>query len=126
MPHREHMTQHERADRHPLITDEATVTAIDKMDHNRVNGVQVAVVDLLERYGKDDWLEQVVSHRDTEGTAPEIDWNRLQTLIKADPPNGSLARTITTLRERYERPYPSLFRVRFERTPWSSSVQAST
>lgn len=110
---REHMTQHEQAARHPLITDEATVTAIDPMDHNRVSEVQAAVIDLLESYEKDNWLDQVIIHRDTEKTEPDIDWNRLQTLIKSDPSSGSLAETITTLRDRYERPYPSLFRIRF-------------
>lgn len=114
MPHWDHMTQHERADRHPLITDEATVTALDRMDHNRVTEVQATVVDLLERSGKDEWLEQVVVHRATEETAPEIDWDRLRALVEADPPNRSLAKRIATLRERYERPFPSLFRVRFE------------
>jgi len=110
---RSHMTQHERADRHPLTTTGATVTAVGAMDHNRTGELREAVIDLLEDYGKENWLDSVVTHRNAGTGDPDLDWTRLRDLIESDPYSGSLAETVATLRERYERPYPSLLRVRF-------------
>lgn len=109
---RSHMTQHERAESHSLITDEATVTDIQPMDHNRTSEVLAAVPDLLTDYGKDGWLDRVVTYPDT-GTTPEVDWTSLAELIESNPHTGSLGETVATLRERFERPYPSLLRIRF-------------
>lgn len=91
------MSQHERADRLPLVTESATVTAVEPLDHNRTNDVVEAVVDLLATHGAD-------PHEMVEGH--EVTWDR----ARQELPAGR-AGELATLRERYDRPFPSLVRV---------------
>lgn len=86
------------------------------MDHNRTSEIAAAVVDLLRAAGRAEWFDEVLDPPGADPTAGEVDvdWTRLGTLVDEAAVSESLREKITTLRERFERPYPSLLRVRFD------------
>lgn len=93
---RPHKGQHERAEDLPLLTRSARVTEVEAMDERRRPEIRSALAALLDRYD--------VS---VDG---DPDWDRLQRV-------GASRRTryrIGVLRERYERPFPTLLRFQFE------------
>lgn len=99
---REHVSQHGAIADLPLITESAHVTAVEKMDQDRRSEVTAAIGrwleehDLLDEYGP---IEEI---SDLEGVPDRL----------ADDGYPEVARRITTLVERYDRPKPMLARVR--------------
>lgn len=100
---REYASQHDSIGELPLISDSARVTQIETMDRDRRPEVTAAIGrwlaehGLLEKYGP------------IEGPK---DWEGLQTALgSAGYPE--IARRITTLADRYDRPKPMLARARF-------------
>lgn len=101
---REFVSQHDAIDELPLITEEATVTTVEKMDQNRRNEVIAAIKDWLEEYGLAETYGELVGDSD------------LLPLHSALVRDGhlELARRCNLLAERYDRPKPMLARVEFE------------
>ncbi|MDY7081942.1 MAG: FAD-dependent oxidoreductase [Halobacteria archaeon] len=98
MPIRPHLSQHEKADDLPLITESAVVTDMTVMDENRKDEVVSALEDIVDgelprNEGEPDW--KTVEEKVSDG---------------GDKDKKKLAK----LRERYERPYPSLMSIRFK------------
>ncbi|MFB6074200.1 MAG: ferredoxin--NADP reductase [Haloarculaceae archaeon] len=99
-----HMDAHERAERMPLVTDEATVTLHEAMDRSRNRDVLAAIREHLEHDGDPAWLDAV-----KEGA--DYDWDALSDRLEdADASRGTVD-AIETLADRFERPYPSLLRL---------------
>lgn len=94
-----HMSQHERADRLPLVSGSATVTEVDAFDHNRVEEVLSTVSRLASEHGAADAVDDDQN---------DVDWGRLTDAVP-DRFGGPLRR----LEARHERAYPSLVRIRF-------------
>ena len=88
--------QHARAEELPLVTDSARVTDVEEMDVRRHREIRSVLAEILDRY--DVSVDQ------------EPDWDRLERV-------GASRRTrnrVAVLRERYERPFPTLLRFQFE------------
>lgn len=85
--------QHERADDLPLVSESARVTEVEVMDERRDAEVRAALAALL----------------DVDSVADAPDWDRL---LAVDAPRRVRDR-VGVLRDRFERPYPSLLRFRF-------------
>ncbi|MFB6295646.1 MAG: FAD-binding oxidoreductase [Halobacteriales archaeon] len=99
---REHASQHEAIADLPLITESARVTTIEKMDRDR----RPEVTEAINRWLADHDLEEygpVTTPQDSADLAPRI----------AEDGYPEVARRITTLAERYDRPKPMLARARF-------------
>ncbi|MFB6080514.1 MAG: FAD-binding oxidoreductase [Haloferacaceae archaeon] len=117
---RPHLSQHETAERLPLITESATVTEVAAMDRSRNDAVVRAIRRTLDRSDGDDW------RRERPGTdAARRRWirKRLESSDEDAPLNAYLAprdrdgRTsdaLAALQDRFRRPYPSLLRVRID------------
>lgn len=117
---RPHLSQHERAERLPLITESATVTAIEPMDRSRNDAVLRAIRETLDAAGSAAWRRE----------RPESDANcrrwlrdHLDPIDRGTPLNqylderdaaGARGHRLAALQERYLRPYPSLVRVTVE------------
>lgn len=87
----------ERASRLPLITETATVTAVDAVDERRTDEIRAAVERYCEEWGLD--------------PPPEpIDWGGFIDGVPDSVPN-TVTDDLATLRQRAEREYPSLVRV---------------
>ncbi|WP_440989853.1 ferredoxin--NADP reductase [Haloarchaeobius baliensis] len=96
---------HEAAETLPLVTESATVTDVTPMDENRVEEVERAVRRLLARNDVGHWL-------DAEDDGADVDWADLQSRAgEAGFPESELD-ALSDLANRFERPYPSLLRVR--------------
>lgn len=105
---REHVSQHEAAERLPLVTESAVVTDTMSLDHNRVDEVVDAVASLLEEHDRAEWLSD-----DTEG-ASDVDWDAIDVYLDKDNHDEEhFADRLESLRERFSRPYPSLLACRF-------------
>ncbi|MFB6311316.1 MAG: FAD-binding oxidoreductase [Salinirussus sp.] len=101
---RDHAAQHDAIGDLPLVTDGARVTTVERMDRDRRSEVTDAIArwldvhDFTEEYGPisgpDDW----------RGLAPRL----------ARAGYANVARRISTLAERYERPKPMLARIELE------------
>ncbi|MFB6191906.1 MAG: FAD-binding oxidoreductase [Haloarculaceae archaeon] len=102
-----HMSQHERAARLPLVTDEATVTLHEPMDRSRNRAVLEAVRAELADAGGESWLRAVKSGAD-------YDWATLFDRLRAAGTSRRTIDAVKTLAERFERPYPSLLRLRVD------------
>jgi CDP-4-dehydro-6-deoxyglucose reductase len=101
-----HMSQHERAESMRLVTDDGTVTLVEAMDESRNDEILAAVRDQLSRsVGDPSWLRAVDSGADYE-------WGRLYERLREADASQERIDAIRTLAERFERPYPSLTRVR--------------
>lgn len=105
---REHVSQHEIAERLPLITETAVVTDITPLDHNRTDEVVDAVVSLLEEHDRAGWISG-----DAEESS-DIDWDAIDAYLDGNEhEEDQFADRLETLRERFSRPYPSLLTCRF-------------
>jgi NAD(P)H-flavin reductase len=90
-----------------VVDQDATVTAVEPMDHNRTDEVDAAVETLRDR---------LAEHVDIEGlgAVPEDvgGWRDVADRLAADGPSD-LADRLDALVGRVEQPYPSLVRFRF-------------
>lgn len=92
---RPHMSQHEKAEKLPLVTESAAVTDITVMDRNRKDELVSAVDELVDS--------------EVRVNGGEVDWDELVNEV-----GGKERERLRELRERYERPYPSLMSIRFK------------
>jgi len=103
-----HLNQHERARRLPLVTDSGTVTLHESLDRSRNKQVLAAVRDRLEEsVGDPEWLDDV-------DRGPDYAWGQLYDRMRDAGVARGLIGDIKTLAERFERPYPSLLRMRVD------------
>ena len=105
---RNHLTGLDAPSLRGLKTVDATVSAVEPLDHNRTDEVQRAAARALDACDRDDWVER------PEDEPPEVDWDRVGELLDRDPEAvdaGIPLDVLGTLRERYVRPYPSLLRI---------------
>lgn len=86
----------------PLVTGSATVTAFEPLDRNRNDQVERAVCDLLEEYGVERW------HRRAADGDYRVDWKALGRALDDRAVPAGIAGDLQVLRERHDRPYPSL------------------
>lgn len=90
-----------------LVDQNATITAAEPMDHNRVDEVDRAVSALRD---------QLAEHADIEGLGPVSEnvgaWRSVADVLAEDGPDD-LADRLDKLVGRIEQPYPSLVRLRF-------------
>jgi CDP-4-dehydro-6-deoxyglucose reductase len=100
-----HLGHHETAEALPLVTESAVVTDVTPMDDNRVDEVETAVRRLLDRNDAGDWLA-------AEEEGADVDWADLQSRASAADFSDSELDVLSDLAGRFERPYPSLLRVR--------------
>lgn len=101
-----HRSQHERAARLPLVTDSGTVTVHEPLDRSRNDAVLAAIRQrLAASVGEPEWLDDV-----DEGS--DFAWGRLYDRMREADAARGLVGDIRTLAERFERPYPSLLRMR--------------
>jgi ferredoxin-NADP reductase len=101
---REHASQHDAISDLPLVTESARVTRVGKMDQDRRPEVTEAISRWLDEHGLADRYGPI----DDQG-----DWDGLNERLARDG-YPRVARRISTLVERYDRPKPMLARVRFE------------
>lgn len=99
---REHVSQHDAIADLPLVTESARVVEVADMDRDRRPEITDAIAALLDDRGLTDEYGPI------EG--PE-DWDGLHAQL-VDDGHADVARRITTLVERYDRPNPMLTRVR--------------
>lgn len=98
---RPHLAHHDVIDQLPLLTETAQVTDVTPADQDRSGETMAAITSLLESQG----YQEV-------GTQQEGD--ALVEFLQQDIGNESLARRLGILLERYERPFPSLVRIRIQ------------
>jgi NAD(P)H-flavin reductase len=108
MPVREHLSDHDQPGDLPLVTESATVTRFDPLDHGRNDAVERAVADRLSDHGEDRW------HRRASDGDVRVDWRALREALEAGETPDSCAGDLQVLRERHQRPYPSLATVRLD------------
>lgn len=100
-----HLSQHDQAAQLPLVTEDAQVTLVEPMDRNRNNEVLSAVRKQIAPVGERSWLAAARN-------GSTVQWPALfDRLRDAGASKRRLAR-IKTLAERFDRPYPSLLRLR--------------
>ncbi|MFB6189725.1 MAG: ferredoxin--NADP reductase, partial [Halapricum sp.] len=102
-----HMSQHERAERLPLVTDEATVTLVDPLDESRNDEVLSEIRERLDDTGDLGELDSVEDGAD-------YDWERLYDHLRDEGVSERRIENFKTLSDRFERPYPSLLRMRVD------------
>ncbi|WP_276271675.1 FAD-binding oxidoreductase [Haloarcula litorea] len=100
-----HLPEEERARQLPLVTDSATVTLVEAMDRSRNKEVLSAVRDQLDPLDGREWLGEF---RD----GSDVRWASLTDRCREAGATASRVDRIETLAERFERPYPSLLRLR--------------
>jgi CDP-4-dehydro-6-deoxyglucose reductase len=117
---RQHLSQHETADRLPLITESATVTGVAAMDRSRNDAVVRAIRRTLDRSDGDAWRRVRPETNEAcrrwirdriEGDAEETPLKRY--LADRDG-RGRAGERLAALVDRFRRPYPSLIRVTIE------------
>lgn len=90
-------------------TVEATVTAVEPLDHNRTDELSRAAATVLADCGRGEWVDR------REDEPPEVDWERVGAFLDGDPEvDADVLDALGTLYDRYVRPYPSLLRVELE------------
>ena len=103
-----HLSQHEQATRLPLVTDEGTVTLVEPMDESRNDAVLSAIRERLDRaVGTPRLLDDVENGADYR-------WGKLYSELREAGVSRRRIAEIETLAERFERPYPSLLRMRVD------------
>jgi CDP-4-dehydro-6-deoxyglucose reductase len=117
---REHLSQHETVRTLPLITESATVTAVEPMDRSRNSEVIRTIRATLEEYGNEAWQRE----RPEGKTAQRrLIRDKLDRVDRGAPLNEYLGESVRrsavggelrSLQERYIRPYPSLVRIAVE------------
>lgn len=100
---REYVSQHDAMDELPLITESAEVTEVVQMDKDR----RSEVTTVLNR-----WLKKKGLAGEYGPISEPADWDGLAEQLINDGHSG-LARRVSTVTERYERPKPMLVRARF-------------
>lgn len=100
-----HLSQHERAAQLPLVTKDARVTLAEPMDRNRNDEVLSAVRDQIAAVGERSWLSDV----DAGST---YRWAALFERLRAAGASSARLDRVRTLADRFDRPYPSLLRLR--------------
>jgi ferredoxin-NADP reductase len=101
---RDHASQHDAIGDLPLVTDSATVTAVERMDQDRRPEITRAIVRWLEAHDCTETYGPVDGPEDWRGLSPRL----------ARDGYPKVARRIATLAERYDRPKPMLARVTLE------------
>ncbi|QCS44629.1 FAD-binding oxidoreductase [Natrinema versiforme] len=99
---REHNSQHDHAASLPLISESATVTAVEAMDRDRRTEIRNALLKLGTKHG----FEAVIPDRGP------IDWDEV--FSAATHATRKLAPRIGALRDRYERAHPALVKITLE------------
>lgn len=108
---RTHLAHHDAIDQLPLLTESARITDVTAMDTDRTEEVVAAIAALLGAHGESDVAERVASGgNDTE----TLDLTTVTELLEKDVEDSTLARSLRVLFGRYDRPYPSLLRIRLE------------
>ncbi|MBX0293989.1 ferredoxin--NADP reductase [Haloarcula nitratireducens] len=102
---REHLSQHERVEQLPLVTESATVTLAEAMDDNRTEAVEDAIRGQLEPLDGANWLDEIHD-------GAEYQWEELSERLDAIDVSEHRRDDISTLVDRLERAYPSLLQVR--------------
>lgn len=100
-----HLGHHETAEELPLVTESAVVTDVTPMDENRTDEVEAAVRAMLERHGVGDWYDE-------EELGADVDWDDLRSRAETAGFSDADLDALSDLAGRFERPYPSLLRVR--------------
>lgn len=103
-----HLDQHERAARLRLVTDSGTVTLHEPMDRSRNKAVLAAIRDLLEEAVDDPGLLREFRN------GADFEWGRLYGHLRAAGVRRGVIGDVRTLADRFERPYPSLLRMRVD------------
>jgi CDP-4-dehydro-6-deoxyglucose reductase len=120
---RDHLSQHERAENLPLITNHAAVVDISPMDRSRNREVLRELVAVLDRHGTDDWERDRPEASDAcrrwvRDRLDELDYRGrarpLNEYLRADDRGRRPGAKLAALQERYLRPYPALFTVTVE------------
>jgi CDP-4-dehydro-6-deoxyglucose reductase len=102
-----HKSKHERLAAHPLVTDEGHVTLVEPLDQSRNGEVRAAVRQQIEAAGVDCLLADFRSGSD-------VDWEGLyETMYEEGAPRRRIE-AVRDLADRFERPYPSLLRLRVD------------
>lgn len=117
MPVQQQFSQHEAAERLPLVTDSATVTAVEAMDESREDEVARAAARHLRHHGEDHLVEwgdggdcaTGDGEADGDTDPPDIDWDRAREVAQAEG-----YESVLTLSDRHERAYPSLLRIHLD------------
>jgi CDP-4-dehydro-6-deoxyglucose reductase len=108
---REHLTGLEDSSEQARETVNATVSAVEPLDHNRTDEVSHAAATALENCGRATWVD-----RSTDDEPPDVDWERVEDLLEGGPESVAddvPVDLLRTLHERFVRPYPSLLRIAF-------------
>lgn len=103
-----HLSQHEQAERLRLVTDEGTVTLVDPLDESRNDAVLGAIRERLDRAIGDPGLLDAVE------SGSDYRWGHLYAQLREAGVSRRRIAEIETLAERFERPYPSLLRMRVD------------
>ncbi|NHN40758.1 oxidoreductase [Halorubellus sp. JP-L1] len=108
----EHLGHHEAAEELPLVTESAVVTAVEAMDRNRTADIENAVGRILDRNDASDWYRDPGRGADEGLRSERVDWDDLVgRATDAGFPDDDVD-ALADLAVRFQRPYPSLLRVR--------------
>lgn len=117
---REHLSQHETVRTLPLITESATVTAVEPMDRSRNGEVIRTIREMLEANGNEAWRRErpegkTAQRRLLRDKLDRVDRGAPLNEYLGDGVRGSAAESeLRSLQDRYIRPYPSLVRIAVE------------
>lgn len=108
---RTHLAHHDVIDQLPLVTDSAHVTDVTAMDIDRTKEVVRTIAALVETHGESGAAEHIAGGKtDTE----TLDLATVTEFLAKDVEDTTLSRALRMLFGRYDRPHPSLLRVRLE------------
>lgn len=97
-------SQHRRAEELPLVTDSARVADILPLDEDRTERVVERAAELLDVHGREEWAGRVESEN--------ADWDELISVIEDEERgHGNLLTELSSLKDRYQRPFSSLMSV---------------
>ncbi|QGA83112.1 FAD-binding oxidoreductase [Halomicrobium sp. LC1Hm] len=102
-----HKSKHERLAAHPLVTDEGRVTLVEPLDRSRNGEVRSAVKREVAAAGVDCRFADFRSGSD-------VDWTGLYEALRAEGASRRRIGAVRDLADRFERPYPSLLRLRVD------------
>lgn len=102
-----HLSKHERLAAHRIVTDEGRVTLVETLDRSRNGAVRKAVRREIERAGVDCTLAEYRS-------GSEVDWAGLSEAMRTEGASRRRIEAVRDLADRFERPYPSLLRMRVD------------
>jgi len=102
-----HMSKHERLAAHRIVAGEGRVTLVEKLDRSRNDAVRAAVRREIQRADVDCSLAAYRS-------GSEVDWDGLIDAMQAGRASRRYVAAVRDLADRFERPYPSLLRMRVD------------